>query len=277
MLLASDIGDESKMADEMCGAFDYAGIAKEHLLEDQIRVLLDKLVITKEIDEHHTERFLAWVGEHFPDTLFELVLRRLDLDAEIERRNEGKGGYEPIPHRQFGNAFRALQYGPKYRAFLEQVRDRLITQPGQAFWLRGLFWSIGSIDETTFGVIDGLLRQGDKESVRTALQLINCAKPELALSRPDFAVHVIEECERVDAQLGVLAESVLLTNAQTGTFNRAPGQPSPKYVGMKDRSAALRDQFELGSPGKRLFSRLHDFAVEMLKRERLDDEQMEFA
>jgi len=59
MLLASEVGDDSKMADEMCGAADYAGINKEHLSEGQIRLLLDKLVIAKEIDGHHTERFLA--------------------------------------------------------------------------------------------------------------------------------------------------------------------------------------------------------------------------
>jgi len=34
MLLMSDISDDSKMADEMCGALDYAGINKEHLSED---------------------------------------------------------------------------------------------------------------------------------------------------------------------------------------------------------------------------------------------------
>ena len=57
MLLASEIGDDSQMAEEMCGAVDYAGIKKEHLSEDQIRALLDKLVITKEIDGHHTGVF----------------------------------------------------------------------------------------------------------------------------------------------------------------------------------------------------------------------------
>jgi hypothetical protein len=276
MLLASEVGDDSKMADEMCGAADYAGINKEHLSEGQIRLLLDKLVTTKEIDGHHTERFLAWVGEHFPGALFDLTLRRLDRDVEFDRRNETKAGYTPIPHHRFGNAFRALQNGPQYLAFLEQVRDRFISQPEQGFWLRELFWAIGSIDATALGVIDELVHRGDTESVRIALQILGGAPPELALSRPHFAVHLIEECRSVDAQLGVLAESVLLTNAQTGSFNRASGQPSPKYVSMKERSETLRDRFPQGSSGNRLFGRLRDAATEMLNRERLDDEQMGF-
>ena len=96
------------------------------------------------------------------------------------------------------------------------------------------------------------------------------------MSRPCFAVHVIEECGQIGSQLGGLAESVLLTNAHTGSFNRTPGQPSPKYVSMKERSETLRDLFLQGSSGNRLFSRIRESAVEILKREQVDDEQMGF-
>lgn len=276
ILLTSYIGDDSKMADEMCGALDYAGINKEHLSDNQVRIFLDKLVATKEIDQHHTECFLAWAGEHFPGSLFELILRRLDRDAELDRRNEKKAGYAPIPHHRFGNAFRPLQNGPNYRVFLAQVRDRFFTQPGQSFWLRELFWSIASIDATALAVIAELLNRGDAESIRIALQLIEGAPPEFALSQPDFAVQVIDKCGRVDAKLGDLAESVLLANSQTGSFSRAPGQPSSKYVSVKERSETLRDRFTAGSAGNRLFTRMREIAVEMLNRERLDDEQMSF-
>ena len=276
MLLQSDISDDSKMADEMCGALDYAGINKEHLSEDHVRMLLDKLIATKEIDQHHTERFLAWAGEHFPSPLFELILRRLDRDAELDRRNEKKDGYSPIPHHRFGNAFRPLQRTANYRIFLDQVRDRFFSQPGQSFWLRELFWSIASIDATALDVIGELLDRREAESIRIALQLIEGAPPEFALSQPDFAVQVIEKCRSVDAKLGELAESVLLVNSQTGSFNRAPGQPSPRYVSLKDRSETLRAKFAPGSEGNRLFTRIRDSAVEMLNRERLDDEQINF-
>lgn len=277
MLLAAKIGDDSMMADEMCGALDYLGIKKEHLSENQVRVLLDKLVITKEIDAHHTERFLAWVGEHFPDALFELVLRRLDREAEFDRRKEVKAGYTPIPHHRFGNAFRPLQNGPRCRNFLAQVSDRFVTQPEQGYWLRELFWSIGSVDETTLNSIDELLHPGTTESVRIALTLIEGAPPELALARPDFALHVIEECRRVSAQLGELAESILVGNTQTGPFNRAPGQPSPKYLSLKERGEALSRNYAEGTTGHRLFTRIRDAAVARLNQERVDDEQVGFA
>ena len=276
MLHASDVGDDSKLAEEMCGAVDYLGIKKDHLTAEQVRGLLDKLVITKEIDGHHTERFLAWVGEHFPDLLFELILRRLDREAEFDRRKEAKAGYTPIPHHRFGNAFRPLQNSQGYKNFLAQVRDRFVTQPEQGFWLRELFWSIGSMDATTLGSIDELLHPGSTESVRIALMLIEGAPPEIALTRPAFALHIIEECGRVSTQLGELAESILVGNTQTGAFNRTPGQPSPKYSSLKERSEATRGNFPAGSTGHRLFTRIYDAAVARLNHERLEDEEMQF-
>lgn len=274
MLLASQVGDDSQMADEMCGAADHGGINKEHLSVGQVRAILDKLVITSAIEAYHTERFLAWVGDAYPETLFEFMVRRLDRDAELDRRNEKRAGYTPIPHQGFGNTFRRLQKSGDYKNFLAQIRDRFVTQPDQGFWLRSLFWSIGSVDEVTLESIDELLHPGTTESIRIAIALIDGAPHEFSLTRPDFAVHVIEESGRVSAQLAEQAESAFVVNTQTGAFHRTPGQPSPKYSSLKERSEALRGGFSGGSIGHRLFTRIHDAAVEMLKRERLDDEQM---
>src|SRR5262249_43657811 len=100
--------------------------------------------------------------------------------------------------------------------------------------------------------------------------------PEFALSQPDFAVQVIEKCRRADSKLGESAESILVGNSLTGSFNRAPGQPSPRYVSLKERSEALRNNFTAGSAGNRLFTRIGDAAADMLHREHLDDDQMGF-
>jgi hypothetical protein len=276
MLLACEIGNDAQLAEEMCGVVDYHGICKEHLSEAQVRGMLDKLVATDKIDDHHIERFLAWVGEHFPAALFEFILRRLDRYAEIERGNDKKADYSPIPNTHFGNAFRPLQNSPQYQGFLAQVAARSATQRDQAYWLRGLFWSIGSIDATTLGTIDEIVHRGDKDSVRDALQLIGGAPPELSLSRPYFAAHIVDEAGRVDTQLGTSSESTFISNALSGFFNRAPGQPSGKFASMKERCETLRTFFPQGSAGYRLFDRLHAAAVETLNRERLDDEQFGF-
>jgi len=107
--------------------------------------------------------------------------------------------------------------------------------------------------------------------------LIEGAPPELALARPDFALHVIEECRRVSAQLGELAESILVGNTQTGPFNRAPGQPSPKYLSLKERGEALSRNYAEERPDI-VSSRAYAIAAVMrLNHERLEDEEVDFA
>jgi hypothetical protein len=276
LLLDSDIADDPRMAEEMCGAVDYSGIPLGNLSEAEIRALLQKLVATKEIDDHHVGRFLAWVGQHYPAELFEFIVRRLDLYVGMENDAEATRGYAPVPHHRFGTAFHALQGTPHYREYLVQVRDRLVSQPNQRYWLRELFWSMGTLDSTTLGAIDEFLHSGDPGCLTAAIELLTGAPAELALNRPSFAVHMIEECERVSHELGDRATSALIGNAHGGAFNRAAGQPSPRYLTMRARSAALRDTFTPGSTGSRLFARLHDSAVAALDRERVDDEHIAF-
>ena len=156
------------------------------------------------------------------------------------------------------------------------MRDRFVSLPQQRYWLRELFWSIGTQDSTTLSAIDDLLHSGDAEQIKAAIGLLEGAPAELALNRPMFAAHVVEECERASHQLGEYALSALLGNAHSGGFQRTPGQPSPKFLTMRDRSAALRENFPVGSLGKRLFQTLHDSAIAAMDRERKDDEQIEF-
>jgi hypothetical protein len=276
LLLRSDVGDDPKMAEEMCGAVHYAGINLARLSDADIQGLLQKLVATKEIDDHDIEYFLNWVGQNHPAALCEFIISRLDQYAGMENRGEPTRGYTPVPHHRFGGAFRALQGSPKYGGFLIQVRDRFITQPGQGYWLRELYWEIGTVDATTLGALDELLHSGDREKARAAIDLLGGAPPQLALTRPAFAIHMIGECDRLDHDLAERAASTLISNAHTGPFNRVPGQPSPKYLAMKERSAALKDSFAVDSTGRRFFARLYDSALAMLERERIDDEEQQF-
>ena len=276
LLLRSEIGDDPQMAEEMCGAVDYAGISLAHLSGGDIRSLLEKLVATNKIDDHHIGRFLDWVGRNHPGALCQFIISRLDRYAEMQNRAESTTGYTPVPHHQFANAFHALQGTTQYRDFLIQIRDRFISQPDQGYWLRELFWSIGTVDTTTLGAIDELLHSDDRERLRAAIELLGGAPSELALIRPRFAVHMIEEGERLGRDLAERAASVLIANAHTGAFQRAAGQPSPKYLAMSERSKVLRDSFAPDSIGYRFFARLHDSAVGALDREHMDDEEVRF-
>ena len=274
MLLRSDVGDDPRMADDMCSAVTYAGIKLDHLHEADINGLLKKLIPTKEINAHHVELFLAWVGQNHPAALCEFIISRLDRYSGMRSRDESTTGYAPVPHHRLGNAFHALQGSPQYGDFLVRVRDRFVSQSDHRYWLRELFWAIGTIDKTTLCVLDELLHSDDRGTASAAADLLAEAPRELAFARPHFAIHVIENCERFDDELGKRAISMLIGNAYSGSFNRVAGQPSPQYLSMRERAAALRDNFPSDSTGWVFFSRLYDSAVAMLERERLDDEEI---
>lgn len=276
LLLRSDIGDEAALAEELCGALTYAGIPLAHLSEADIRGILKKLVLTKDIDDHHIGLVLQWIGQNRPAELCEFIINRLDHYAKMQDRGEATAGYRPVPHQRFGNAFHALQGSPQYRNFLIQVRDRFISQPDQGYWLRELFWAIGTADTTTLSVLDELLHSADKEKTRAAIDLIAEAPHEFALTRPYFAIHVIEDAKRLDGDLGERAASILISNAHSGGFNRTAGQPSPRYLSMRDRAMSLKNNFPDGSTGSTFFSRLYESAIAALERERIDDEEIRF-
>ena len=276
LLLSTEIGDSEQMADEMCSTMHYSGISLNKLLDRDVREILQKLVPTTEVNDHNITFFLDWAGKNHADMLIEYILKRLDRHANIANRDSAYVGYAPVPHHQFGTAFHALQTSPQYGTFLAQIRDRFIRQPEQRYWLRELFWSVGTVDATTFGAIDELVHLGDREHALIAIELFGGGPPGIALSHPYFAIHLIQECDRLDLALGERMASALITNAHIGSFQRIPGQPSPKFLAMKSRAAMIRDIFVSGSSSHGFFGRLHDSAVSVLERERLDDEELTY-
>ena len=276
LLIGTGIEEIPALAEEMCEAVAPGRIDFADLLEADVRAVLHKLIPVSEIDEYHTNLFLDRVGRAYPTALFDFLIRRLDRGAALLTRDGSMNGYVPVPRGRFGAAFKSLSADAGASAFLSEIRDRFVSQPDQRYWLRELFWDIGTVDATALSAIDELLHSGNSEKMRSALELTSGAPSELALTRPYFAVHLLELCEQIDHTLAEQASSVLIGNAHTGSFQRTPGSPSPKYQRLEQRAATLRDQFIPGSIGHRLFSKLHASAAGGLERERLDDDQLRF-
>jgi Domain of unknown function (DUF4062) len=276
LLIRMDIEDIAALAEELCEQFMYRRIDFGALAEADVQAILNKLVPVSEIDEYHTNLFLDRVGQAYPAALFHFLIERLDRGAALLAKDGEMKGYVPVPGGRFGAAFKSLSADAGASAFLFEIRDRFVRQPRQGYWFRELFWDIGTVDATTLSVIDELLHSGESEKMRAAIELTSGAPSELALTRPYFAVHLLELCEQIDHTLLELGSSVLIGNAHTGSSQRIPGSPSPKYQGLEQRAATLRDQFIAGSIAHRFFSKLHESASGGLERERLDDDQLRF-
>lgn len=277
LAIETSIEESQVLAEQMCEVFGPGGVNVEHLTEDDARAILQKLAPLKELDGHDTTRFLNQAGRAYPGLVFSFLMQRLDRAAAILARGDSLKGYDPIPGNHIGSALRSLQTGPDYPAFMAEVRNKFINQPELRYWLAKIFWEIGSADSTTLSILDELAHSGDKDAIRAMIGLLSGGAPSgLALSRPHFAVHIIETCGEVDRDLAARASAELATNAHTGAFQRSPGSPSPKFQQMQERAAALSELFPVGSVGREFFSKRRESAEAVLERERLDDEQFNF-
>ncbi len=209
LLLSTETAEDPGLAEQMCGALDYGYMDPRAFSRDEVRGVLRKLVLTKEIDSHHIGRFLVWVGQTYPSDLFEFIIQRLDHSASLTANTEGRSSYRPIPHHQIGTNFHALRGTPQYGQFLAEVRDRLIAQPEQGYWLLNLFWAIGALDTMTLSALDEWLHSRDVDKVRAIIALLGQAPPEFALTRPYFAIHLLQTCQNLDHNLGERASSLL--------------------------------------------------------------------
>jgi hypothetical protein len=274
--IETNIDDSPVLAEQMCEVFGPGGVNVEHLTEDDVRAILHKLSPLKELDGHDMARFLSQTGRAYPALVFSFTMQRLDRAGAILARGESLKGYDPIPGRHLGSTFHSLRNGPDYPKFMAQIRDRFVGQPDLRYWLAKIFWDIGMADATTLSIIDELVHSGDKETVHAGIGLLSGAPSGLALSRPQFTVHIIETCGEMDRNLAVRASAGFIGNAHTGAFQRTPGSPSPKFQQMAQRATALQDLFPPGTAGHEFFSKLRESAEAVLERERLDDEEFGF-
>lgn len=276
LAIESNLDGNAGLVEEMCSVFGPGGVRFDHLNEDDVRAILQKLALIEKLDGHWTTRFLTQVGAAYPGLMFSFSMQRLDHVAEILAKDEPLGRYVPVPGDHIGNVLYSLQNGPDYRRFIDEVRDKFVRQPGLRYWLAKIFWDMGGIDTTKLSIIDELVHSGDNETVKAAILLLGEAPPGLTLAHPYFVAHIIESCEQVDADLARRVRSSFLTNPHLGGFQRTPGSPSPKFQQMAQRAAALRDLFPIGSTGYEFFSTLRESALGQLERDRLDDDQFNF-
>jgi len=274
--IESDVSGYAGLVEEMCSVFGPSGVRFDHVSENDVRAILQKLAPIGKLDGHYTTRFLTQAGHAYPGLVFSFSMQRLDRVAEILAKDGSLNDYVPVPGDHIGNVFCSLQNGPDYRRFIGEARDKFVKQPGLRYWLAKIFWQMGGIDSVKLSVIDELIHSPENETVKAAVLLLGEAPSGLTLGYPYFVPHVIDACEQVDPELARRVRSSFLTNPHLGGFQRTPGSPSPKFQQMEQRAAALRDLFPIGSTGYEFFSAVRESALGTLERERLDDEQFNF-
>ena len=277
LLLKVDIGEDAQAADNLFRAFSDRGIDMSSLSETEVAGFLSKFVPISKLDNFWIERFLRWAAEVYPTLVFDFVLKRLDRDRLLREQSESGSDYQPVPFSSLHSTFAGVQKTKEYATMLAAVRDRMSDDDiMQRFWLQNLFWSIGTLDDTTLHCLDEWLHSGDPNRVEAILSLAGKGPANIALSKPVFAVHAIECSAESNNELADAALGTFTLNAFQGTLTGNPGEPPPRLVSTKARAEKLRSQYESSRSGMKLFDAIAKHADETIERLRIDDEEFRF-
>jgi len=253
-----DIGRDSHLADQYCqivgtGPFR---VSASVLDIETIRTMAAKLVHVYELDKHHFGEFVAFVSGLIPLEIIDLLEARLEY-AQTRVSDDREPLYKPLPSPQHWSSLSAIRQSPHYEDALQRLFELGIGYPDQSPYLDNFFWRFGTLDETTFCVLDDGLHSVDLERFRRTLQLLCDAPKNIAFSHPGFALHVLTEGERRSAEWGNTAMDILVNNCiSTGGFQAMGPHAIPIGAGVSDRVRPLLEACEPGSPLHRLYSRL---------------------
>ena len=246
------------MADRYCqivgpGPFR---VAASSLDIGTIRVMAAKLVPVYELDKHHFGEFVVYVCGMIPLEIVDLLERRLEF-ARTFTPDDQRPLYRPLPSPQHWSTLLAVRQSPDYEEALRRLFGLGLRFPEQTPYLDDFFWSFGTLDQTTFSVLDDGIHSDDLDRFRRALSLLCDAPKKIAFTHPGFALHVLTECEMRGAEWGNTAMDILANNCiVTGGVRVMGPNTTPIGVGIAEQAGPLLDQCEPGSPLHRLYSRL---------------------
>jgi len=258
LIRSVDIGRDSELADAYCqivgpGPFR---VSVSSLDVETIRNMAGKLVPVYELDRHHFGEFVSYVCGMIPQEIVDLLEHRLEFAHTIVP-DDGQPLYKALPSPVHWSSLSVVRQSPHYEQALRRVFELGIRYPDHSPYLDHFFWQFGTLDETTFSVLDEGLHSEDVDWFRRTLQLLCDAPKNIAFSHPCFAVHVLTECYRRAIEWGNTVMDILVNNCiLAGGFQAMGPHATLIGAGVADRARPLMEACAPGSPLHCLFSRL---------------------
>jgi hypothetical protein len=268
-----DIGRDRVLADEYCrivGRGPYQ-VRASSLSHETLRSMVSKLVPVPELDRHHFGSFASDVSGMIPLELVDLMRARLEF-AQTYVAGDDQPLYKPVPSPQNWSTLSAVRESPYYEETLRRLFDLGLRFPDQTPYLDEFFWRFGTLDETTFTVLDDGLHSEDMDRYRRTLSVLCQAPKSLAFSQPIFALHLLTLSELRGVEWGNTAMDILVSNCiSVGGFQAVGPNTTPIGAGIAERARPLMEDCPPDSPLSRLYAQLAsiqpmpmpDFAAEL--------------
>lgn len=274
LLLETDIGADSNLAEGLCEALDpQFGISPLLLSADQAATLLNKLVPTCEItyQSYHQGKVLEFLANRRAELVFNFLMDRITFAV---RQGQERGDYTPIPFGLDG-LFTSVEGTPLHLEILRKIRDELLTATGlRAYWLTGLFKMVaGGFGEATITVISELEEEPNEAKYKLVAILLGDAPNGFIFSRKEFCAGLLERAAGQSQDSYQRVASALAASEESGTFGGTPGEPSPKYAAIYEKATALAMEFNARPLVADFFQQLAQGAQNTIERMLERDEE----
>lgn len=244
----------------------------EKASDADVASLVSKLCDVPSIDDHSVNEFLAYAAKRVPNEVVELLLGRISRCV-----GRDVNAFRPMPYDGHPD-LSALVDHPDYSKWLRRVRDQYVrAEPLERFWLPRLYDRLTKqySTESGFRVLDEWIIEGEEEHIVSAAGLFSDASRRQVFSNIEWVAALIrtasktsDEClKRVSARL----YGAVISEGKSGT----PGKPFPQDIQLKEQASNIAVSLQDGSPERKFFASLVDYAEREIQRAITDDEELE--
>jgi hypothetical protein len=245
-LVASVSFEESPtVADDVFSAIGKHGYLSHDDVTDVDRErLLLRLARLSTIDGYQVQTYLASLSAIHPETVLQLLKRRVMTDAEQPHAN-----YRDLPDQwQEPLRFRdTTRFGDFLLDLLEWVADNIddsrIHDSGELFKAVAV-----TFDDDVRATLDDVLEFGEARCIRAVGTLLAHAHRTFVWEHPDFVVPILLAAPHIDKDCLRHVRNGLARTMRSGGFGGPVGQPFPQDVEQRDRSRAVAATLDEGSP-----------------------------
>lgn len=270
LILNVDIENNLELAKRLYGKIGTThGLPSDYLSNNEVELLLKKLVTIPEISDYEIESFLAMAFKHNPLAVIQFLLDRIRYKNINTLHN-----YTPIPYQDAYKFFVSLPEPEIYSHILRQVRDKIFDGECERYFIPILFHALSMVkngesskssyykdDNLTFSstsleILNEWINSEDAEKIRGASCLLLEAPRSLILEQVDFISNLASKAYEIsrDCFLSVLQN--LRGVSWTGVISATPQQPIPELIQFKDDCLKIAETFPPLSASRRCYEQL---------------------
>jgi hypothetical protein len=285
LVLNIEIGEYEELAEELFGAI--CRVSLDDLTDDELKILLDKLELTRTLSRFHISRFLVHTCKRIPYPAFKLILKRIKLSIDKDQNI-----YEPIPKNSYENYLHHLSGSERYEDILREIRNLWLDQYSISYnssdhnsilssikleplykklYRESSFNFIGDskrdISSVSLKVVSEWVNSQDSDKIEAASELITLFPSGFIFGHLDFVKNLLEQAYEAKDQCYESVTRNLFAIAYTKTRMGISGQPFPEDIQLRDQASEIAKQFFKGSPIYKFYNSLAEYAESEIKRQ----------